>query len=138
MQKNAYKIMLCLGVHSNTNFCDLHREIGFFSGVYWILYTYCVFYHVLAKNIHLQFEIFYFQTQNTSAYFNGIYTLQHCWYVNVKDKAWHRQVRLHIPKLGLLAYKSYDTGRWYNGTLDYKLLVCIWEEYCMNTYNKHH
>ena len=61
------------------------------------MYTYCVFYHVLAKNIHLQFEIFYFQTQNTSAYFNGIYTLQHCWYVNVKDKAWHRQVRLHIP-----------------------------------------
>ena len=97
MPKYAYKIILSLGAHSKTNFCDEGSLkftkiciIEFFANILRFLFCFgkkcqfCTFLNILPSN------------SNTPAYFNGIYTLQHCWYVNVKDKAWYRQVRLHI------------------------------------------
>ena len=84
MPKYAYKIILSLGAHSKTNFCDegslkfnlqIFREMGiieFFANILRFLFCFgkkcqfCTFLNILPSN------------SNTPAYFNGIYTLQHC------------------------------------------------------------
>ena len=79
MPKYAYKVILSLGAHSKTNFCDEGSLkftkiciIEFFANILRFLFCFgkkcqfCTFLNILPSN------------SNTPAYFNGIYTLQHC------------------------------------------------------------